>query len=132
MPIVFLDAGVYIAAVRGEEEVARRALELLDNPRVELASSRFLMLEVLPWARYQQRLDEVRFFEAIFGSILHWPESEEAVVERALRESAQHGIAAMDALHLAAALLVDAHEFVTTEKPTRPLYRAQGIRVRRL
>ncbi|WP_169266136.1 MULTISPECIES: hypothetical protein [Brasilonema] len=33
------------------------------------------------------------------------------------------GLAAMDALHIAAALSVSASEFVTTEKPIKPMFR---------
>jgi hypothetical protein len=39
------------------------------------------------------------------------------------------GLAAMDALHIAAAGLSGAHEFVTTEKPSKPIYRSQLVRV---
>jgi hypothetical protein len=35
----------------------------------------------------------------------------------------------MDALHIAAALAIDADEFVTTEKSTKPMYRVTEIRV---
>jgi hypothetical protein len=40
------------------------------------------------------------------------------------------GLAALDALHLAAAVSTGAEEFITTEKPGKPLYRATDIRVR--
>ena len=36
-----------------------------------------------------------------------------------------HGLGAMDALHLAAAFKVGA-EFVSAEKPTKPMYSAYG------
>jgi hypothetical protein len=35
----------------------------------------------------------------------------------------------MDALHAAAALLLGADEFVTTEKPGKPIYRVDGFQV---
>ncbi len=41
----------------------------------------------------------------------------------------KYGLAAMDALHIAAALSVDAEEFVTTEKPTKPMFRVTSIQV---
>jgi predicted nucleic acid-binding protein len=41
----------------------------------------------------------------------------------------KYGLAAMDALHIAAALSVDAKEFVTTEKPNKPMFRVSNIQV---
>jgi hypothetical protein len=35
----------------------------------------------------------------------------------------------MDALHLAAALSIGAEEFITTEKPTKPMFRVSSINV---
>lgn len=47
----------------------------------------------------------------------------------AYREAAAWGMAAMDALHVAAAMQVGADELVTTERPTKPIHRARGVRV---
>ncbi|MCE2671859.1 MAG: hypothetical protein LW728_22240 [Microcystis sp. 49638_E5] len=33
-----------------------------------------------------------------------------------------YGLAAMDALHVAAALQIQADELITTEKPTKPIF----------
>ncbi len=41
----------------------------------------------------------------------------------------KYGLAAMDALHIAAAISVGAEEFITTEKPTKPMYRVTGLKV---
>jgi hypothetical protein len=38
-------------------------------------------------------------------------------------------MAAMDALHVAAAALVGATELITTEKPNKPIHRATSVRV---
>jgi hypothetical protein len=35
----------------------------------------------------------------------------------------------MDALHIAAAISVDAEEFITTEKSTKPMYRVTDIKI---
>jgi hypothetical protein len=45
------------------------------------------------------------------------------ILERASRESARSGINALDSLHIAAAHLLHANEFITTEKPGRSIYR---------
>lgn len=39
------------------------------------------------------------------------------------------GLKAMDALHIAAALLANCDEFITAEKPTSPFSRVTGITV---
>lgn len=41
----------------------------------------------------------------------------------------QYGLAALDALHVAAALSVGAEELVTTERKTKPMYRVTGIQI---
>jgi hypothetical protein len=45
------------------------------------------------------------------------------------RESAKSGIGAMDSLHIAAARLLGADEFVTTERPGKSIYRTSLVRV---
>ncbi len=44
-------------------------------------------------------------------------------MKTASREANRHGLNAMDALHIAAAYLLDADELITTERPQKPLYR---------
>ena len=48
--LTFVDAGVLIAAARGGNVQATRAMEILDDPEREFAASPFLRLEVLPQA----------------------------------------------------------------------------------
>ncbi|WP_334311429.1 hypothetical protein [Microcystis aeruginosa] len=40
-----------------------------------------------------------------------------------------YGLAAMDALHVAAALEIQADELITTEKPTKPMHRVREIQI---
>jgi hypothetical protein len=44
-------------------------------------------------------------------------------------EAAKAGLAAMDALHVAAAHLSHADEFVTTEKPDKAIHRSSLVKV---
>jgi hypothetical protein len=48
----------------------------------------------------------------------------------AKREAEQSGIGAMDALHVAAAHLLNADEFLTTEKLDRSIHRTRAVQVR--
>ncbi len=50
MTLTYVDAGVLIVAARGTDTLAAKALEILDDPRREFASSDLLRLEVLPQA----------------------------------------------------------------------------------
>jgi hypothetical protein len=38
-------------------------------------------------------------------------------------------LGALDALHIAAAVLVEANEFITTEKPKKPLHMVKDVKV---
>lgn len=128
MKLTFVDAGVLIAAARGGSEQASRAMEILDDPEREFASSPFLRLEVLPQAVFNQREAEVAFYEAFFSAVSTWVTNLEAMTEAALREASTCGVEAMDALHVAAAASVAA-ELVTTEKPTRSIHRARSVKI---
>ena len=50
--------------------------------------------------------------------------------EKAAELAHQHGLAAVDALHLAAAIRQDAEEFHHLEKPGKPMFRVRGIKVK--
>ena len=125
----FVDAGVLIAAARGTGTGAERALQVLKDLNREFASSLFLKLEVLPKAIYNQRTTEVEFYEAYFDAVTYWASDPEQFIEVAYRESAQSGLGAMDALHVAAAVSVGAVELMTYEKPEKSIYRTKSIRV---
>lgn len=129
MKITFIDAGVLIAAYRGTPDVARRALAILDDPDRIFASSAFVRLEVLPKALFHRRTDEVSFYEDYFRSVDHWVEPETTLVESALSLAQERGLSALDALHGAAALAVNAAELVTTERRSRPIHRLTQIKV---
>jgi predicted nucleic acid-binding protein len=130
MPITFVDAGVLIAAARGMNTVSARAMAILDDPNRSFASSEFIRMEVLPKAIFNRKLSEVEFYTEFFRAVSYWPGNLDAVAARAYELAVEFGLAAMDALHLAAAVAVGAEEFITTEKRTKPLHRATTIRVR--
>lgn len=130
MTITFLDAGVLIVAFRGEEAVSQRALRILDDPEREFASSFFVRLEVLPKAAHFKNADEERFCQEYFKSVKHWAVPDEHLLESAFRHATEDGLNGMDALHVAAALAVRAHELVTAEKLTKSIHRTRAVAVR--
>jgi predicted nucleic acid-binding protein len=127
----FLDAGILIAAVRGREEEAARALAILEDPERRFITSVFLRMEVLPKAIYHQRPAEAALYERYFAKAQFTPVTE-ALVDRAYTEARSFGLAALDALHLTFAKAGGAEEFITTENPTQPLFRVPGIVIKSL
>ncbi|HSG40062.1 MAG TPA: PIN domain-containing protein [Thermoanaerobaculia bacterium] len=128
MKITFLDAGVLIAAFRGNSEVARRALAIMDDPDRSFASSVFVRLEVVPKALFHGRMEELVFYESFFGGVTHWAEPV-TLTERAFSIATENGLSALDALHAAAALSVKASEIITSEKTRKPIHRVSGVTV---
>lgn len=124
----FVDSGVLIAAIRGNEEVARRAIEILDAPDRVFASSEFVRLEVLPKAVFHRNLDEAKFYNRFFAAVEFWALPQNCVA-LAFETAVRHNLSAIDALHVAAALSSAVDEFVTTEKPSKPIHAVSGLRV---
>jgi predicted nucleic acid-binding protein len=104
----YLDTGVLIAAFRAESQMGQRAIQILDDQNRIFASSIFARLEVLPKAIYHQQTYEVRFYEAFFDSVQYWANDLEKLVQDGYQIASQYGLSAVDALHVAAALLVGA------------------------
>ncbi|MBW3624104.1 MAG: PIN domain-containing protein [Armatimonadetes bacterium] len=126
----FTDAGVLIAAARGGDLIALRALKILDDPDREFVSSIYLKLEVLPKALYYKRSEEIRVYEGFFARVRIWAEPLDSLHEEAYRQAQGSGLSALDALHAAAALKASVDEFVTTEKPGKPLFRVPGLPIK--
>lgn len=125
----YLDSGVLIMAFRVEGEVGERARQILTDGNRQFASSVFARLELLPKAIYQQQRNEVRFYQEYFDGVQHWARDVEKLLEDGYQIACDYGLAAIDALHIAAALAVEADEFVTTERTTKPMHRVNEIRV---
>lgn len=128
--LTFVDSGVLIAAARGAEDVARRAMAVLDDPERSFASSAFVRLEVLPKALRHRREVEARFYETFFQSVNAWAAVVEPLVIEAFSQARSADLRAMDALHVAAALSVGAEEFATSERPESPINKVPSIAVR--
>jgi predicted nucleic acid-binding protein len=124
----FVDAGILIAAARGQHDVSERAMAILDDPEREFASSIFVQLEVLPKAIFNRHQAEADFYRAFFNAVKHWAKPETAC-SAALDVASESGLSAIDALHIAAAEAVGATELATTERRTTPLHRTRRVRV---
>jgi hypothetical protein len=126
---VYLDSGVLIDAFKGVNSVGERALAVLDNSTYQFASSQFVWLETLPKAIYYQQQAEAEFYESFFEGVSLWATDLEQIVQTGSQIARNYGLAAMDALHIAAAISIEAEEFITTERFTKPMHRVTEIQV---
>lgn len=124
----FLDSGVLIAAHLGSASIEAQAINILNEPNRVFLSSPFVRLEVSPKATYNRRLDEYHFYQRYFRRAAFCDDLK-SMLNHAGKEAAKSGIGAMDSLHIAAAFLLHADEFITTEKPGKSIYRTSLVRV---
>jgi predicted nucleic acid-binding protein len=121
--ITFIDSSVLINAIAGQNPARKmRAVAILGDQRREFIATRFLQLEVLPMPTRYQRSRELNFYQRFFSQVTHWLD-EEPLIQPALDLACQHGLGGMDALHLAAAISLNA-EFISAERPSKPFYQA--------
>jgi predicted nucleic acid-binding protein len=125
----YIDSGVLIKAHQGKSALAKRAIDILDDPDRQFLSSTFVQLETLPKAVYHKNQDELDFYQAFFTSVSQWVTIEPTLLDEALRQANTFGLAGVDALHVASALLLGAEDLVTSEKPTKPIFRVTGLTV---
>jgi hypothetical protein len=98
-----------------------------DPDRIFL-SSPFVRHEVCPKDLFNHRRQEPSFYLEYFerSAMLN---DVGLILEHASEESARAGLAAMDSLHIAAAHLLEADEFITTETPKKSIYRTKLVNV---
>lgn len=77
---------------------------------------------VMPIPTKYNRKREATFYERFFKGVSSWV-NPASIIRPAFDLACLHGLGAMDALHLAAAIKVGA-EFVSAERPTKPIYSA--------
>lgn len=122
MQRTYLDTSVLIEAAAGKERMAEAALGLLRDPRRVFLSSPYLDLELLPQVIKNRVREQQEFLETYLADterIEDW----NAIFRVAFREASRSPVSGIDALHVAAAHLLQADEFITTEKPSKPIYK---------
>ncbi len=129
MRLTFVDTGLLIAAARGKEELAAKAMNILDDPGRRFASSILVKLETIPKPAFNKRTAEKEFYDVFFATVSTWATIDEALLKLAFDEACKVGLSAMDSLHVAAARQTQSDELVTTEKETKPLHRTTLIRI---
>lgn len=126
MKTTFVDSSLLIAVAKGEKDIYEKALEIIDDPDREFVSSVYVKLETLPKATWLGREDQVEIYKEIFDKVSRWVPSSPELSQRALGLAGEHGLGAVDALHVAAAETEGA-ELVTAEKPTKPMLQVASV-----
>lgn len=124
-----MDSGVLIFAARGNTEAAALALPFLEDPNREFITSEFVRLEVLPKPVCFRRDAEVEFYNAFFNLNSRTVPISTTLITTAMEEACKHGLNAIDAIHLACAVLGGAEELITSEKPSKPIHRTNLVKV---
>jgi len=124
----FLDSGVLLSAARSLGRDREKALETLEDPHRKFLTSAFVHLELVPKAIFHKKRLERTFYDEYFNTA-EWFRDLDKIEAAAQLEAAKSGLSAMDALHLAAAYLSRADEFVTTERPEKPIHRSSLVKV---
>lgn len=125
----YIDANILIAAFQGKDSVAQRALQVLDDPNRKLVVSDYLRLEVLPKPTFHKRQDEIDFMQVIFDEAAENLSTSPELTSLAIDLSSKYDMTPIDALHIAAAAIAGVDEFITLEKPTKPICRVQEVKV---
>jgi predicted nucleic acid-binding protein len=124
--LTFVDASVLIYCIRKStpetRDRKRRAMQVIGDPDREFVASEFLRLEVTPLSYFHNKSREIAFLELFFQGIKQWIDTQ-GLIKPAYDLACRYGLGAFDALHLTAAQSVNA-EFVSGEKPTKPIYKA--------
>lgn len=95
---------------------------VLGDPNREFAASEFLKMEILPFAIHYNKQREIRFYETFLDGVVKWADCFTLLVP-AYEIGSRFAVGVIDALHIAAAEQLGA-EFVSAERPTKPVYRA--------
>jgi len=126
--VTYLDSGVLLAAWRNAE-LRPAALRLLEDSNRQFATSQLVKLELLPKPVFEKRPVEQAFYQAHFRDAMTSQVLDEALGNEAQRLAEKYGLAALDALHIAAALRLGATEFYTSEKPGKPMFRVKELKI---
>jgi predicted nucleic acid-binding protein len=121
--LTFVDSSVLINAIVGKDAARKmRALSVLGDPDREFVATFFLELEVLPIPTKYSRQKEAAFYRRFLDGVSTWIAPDQ-IMQPAFDLACKYGLGAIDSLHVAAAIVAGA-EFVSAEKPTKPIYAA--------
>ena len=124
----FLDTGVLLTAWK-RAHLADEAFQLLADENRQFFSSQLVRLELLPKPTHEKRALELAFYESFFASTVAVEPLSGGLARAAEKLARRYGLSGPDALQIAAALRHDVHEFYTTEKPAKAIFRVRELKV---
>jgi len=107
----YVDSCVLIVASKGQRDTATSVGALIDSEDCEVVASAYSAMETYPPALHNRKKypEQLRFFDWFFTAVDVYVETTEELAQLALTECKKvHGLAPMDALHLAAAYMAGA------------------------
>ena len=116
----YLDTGVLIDAAGGKGTRSEAALRLLNDPKRTFLSCPYLDFELLPQVIRNRVREQQHFLEA-FLLATERVEDMRAIFRLAFQEASLSPVSGIDARHIAAAHLLKADEFITTERPGKSI-----------
>ena len=128
MTKTFLDSGVLLTAWRGKE-CADQALSVLEDATREFVSSQMVRLELLPKPKFFKQSLEVEFYETHLVRVVVEEPLSCDLGDEAMALASTHGVAAADAINVRSAIRLGAEEFITSQKPGKPVFRVPGIKI---
>jgi predicted nucleic acid-binding protein len=121
----YVDASILLAVIRGPIPYSERALTLLGETNRVFVSSDIVRLETQPKAIFHRQEAEVAFYERFFESVNESINTTPELVTAAFGYATRWNLNGLDALHVAAAIQLDASELLTAERPTSTLARVR-------
>jgi predicted nucleic acid-binding protein len=126
--VTYLDSGVLLAAWKSPE-LRSVALSIMEDSQRQFVISQLTKLELLAKPTFEKRPMEKAFYNAHFEEAIAIQPLDKALGIEAQVLAERYGLAAMDALHIAAASRLGAHEFFTTERSEKPMFRVKELKI---
>lgn len=124
-----VDSCVLRTAFQGEGEANRKALDVLDDTNREFMAVDFVALEVIPKPIFNKFQEQADFYKSFFDDAPIHVEITSDVTKLALQLASKHDIGPMDSLIVSSAIIGNADELITMEKPTKPMYKVKEVKV---
>ncbi len=125
----FIDSSILLAGWRGVPVLRIKALTILSDSKRTFVSPHFVRLEVRPKAVFHKNAAEIFFYDTFFANVGEWKTDAQQILAKAESLAEKYGLNGMDALHIAAAVIAEADEFVTAERSNSPLSRVKEIKI---
>jgi predicted nucleic acid-binding protein len=105
------------------------AISVMEDGAREFYSSYMVRLELLPKAVFYKQKSEMEFYRTHLARVAAEEPLSESLSHDAFELATRYGLAAVDALHVAAAIRQGVEEFLTSELPGKPLFRVKELTV---